>query len=224
MSMHIVVGGSDGLGKQLVRSLNASQRKSVNVSRRQNEDAYYNISCDLSSDAGIKTAAEEILAIEQPIEAIYISAGVFSYQKLNDLSGTELDRVFAINTRAPLLLTSFLMERIKSDSTDLIFINSVAGIKSYEDQALYNASKAALHSFTNDLRIQLSKTPSRVIGVYPGMIDTDIAQKLPSGPLPKSKHAMIDPKALADYIVYTQQLPKTIEVSDIILDRKKYSD
>ena len=52
------------------------------------------------------------------------------------------------------------------------------------------------------------------------MTDTDLAQKLPGGAVPKSKHAMIDPKILADYIVYTQQLPRTIEVSDIILDRK----
>ena len=53
------------------------------------------------------------------------------------------------------------------------------------------------------------------------MIDTDLAQKLPEGPLPKSRHPMIDPNALADYIIHTQQLPKSIEVSDVILDRKK---
>ena len=85
---------------------------------------------------------------------------------------------------------------------------------------MYNASKSALHSFTNDPRVELAETRSRVIGIYPGMTDTDLAQKLPGGAPPKSKHAMIDPKILADYIVYTQQLPRTIEVSDIILDRK----
>lgn len=68
-----------------------------------------------------------------------------------------------------------------------------------------------------------AETRSRVIGIYPGMTDTDLAQKPPGGALPKSKHAMIDPKILADYIVYTQQLLRTIEVSDIILDRKKHS-
>lgn len=221
--MHVVVGGSDGLGKGIIESLNNLGLETTNIARRKNSDAKQNIVSDLSTEAGIRIAVEEIQNIKQPLEAIYIAAGVFSLQDINDLKIDEFERVFTINTRAPFLLVSALLDRIKAEGTDLIFINSVAGIRSYKNQSFYNASKAALHSFTNDLRAALSETRSRVIGVYPGMIDTDLAQKLPGGPLPKSKHAMIDPKILANYIVYTQQLPKTIEVSDIVLDRKKHS-
>lgn len=221
--MHVVIGGSDGLGKKIIESLNGLGFETVNVARRSNGDAQQNIVADLSSEAGVQTALQSLKNIKSPLEAMYISAGVFSFQTIEDFTNDEFERVFAINTRAPFLLIGALLDRIKTDGTDIIFINSVAGIRSYGHQSLYNASKAALHSFTNDLRAELSDTRCRVIGVYPGMIDTDIAQKLPDGPLPKSKHAMIDPKVLADYIVYTQQLPKTIEVGDIVLDRKKHS-
>lgn len=221
--MHVVIGGSDGLGKKLIESLNRSGLETVNISRRTNNDAQYNISTDLSSESGITTAVKELKNMKSSLEAIYISAGVFSFQSIDDFTADEFQRTFAINTLAPFLLVSSLIDRIRTDEADVIFINSVAGLRSYKNQSLYNASKSALHSFTNDLRAELAQTRSRVIGVYPGMIDTDLAQKLPGGALPKSKHAMIDPKILADYIVYTQQLPKTIEVSDIILDRKKQS-
>jgi sorbitol-6-phosphate 2-dehydrogenase len=221
--MHVVIGGSDGLGKRIIESLNSLGLETTNIARRKNSDAHQNIMSDLSTKAGMRTAVEELQNIKKPLEAIYISAGVFSFQDIGNFTADEFDRVFTINTQAPFLLVSALLSRIKVENTDLIFINSVAGIRSYKNQSLYNASKAALHSFTNDLRAELSETRSRVIGIYPGMIDTDLAQKLPDGPLPKSKHAMIDPKIFADYIVYTQRLPKTIEVSDIILDRKKHS-
>lgn len=220
--MYVVVGGSSGLGKALVSSLNNAGGEVLNISRRVNNEAKYNASCDLSTEDGIQAAIEKIKNAKD-IEAIIVSAGVFSFQDVDNLDNREFERVFNINTRAPFLIISSLIEKIKADNIDLIFINSVAGLNAYKHQTLYNASKAALHSFTKDLRAKLEETNSRVIGVYPGMIDTDLAQKLPEGPLPKSKHTMISPEALADYIVYSQRLPKSIEVSDIIINTKKYS-
>jgi len=219
--MYVVIGGSDGLGKALVASVKSAQAKVMNISRRGNDEADHNVSCDLTTELGILTAVNEISNISEPLEAIILTAGVFSYQDLSEIDANEYARTFDINTKAPILVLGPLLERIKSDGTDVIIINSIAGIRSYKHQALYNASKAALHSFTNDLRVELAETASRVIGVYPGMIDTDIAQKLPGGPLPKAKNQLISPRVLADYIIYTQHLPKSIEVSDIILDRKK---
>lgn len=134
----------------------------------------------------------------------------------------DFERVFSINTKAPMLMTSNLLDRLKTDEADIVIINSVAGIQSYPAQVLYNSSKAALHSYTKDLRETLTSTSSRVIGVYPGMLDTDMAQKIPNGAMPKSKHPSISPKVLADYIVYTINLPKVMEVSDIVINRKKH--
>lgn len=221
--MYVVIGGSDGLGKALVASIKSMGATVMNISRRANDLADYNTSCDLTTEKGISTAVNAIKKTLEPLEAIIISAGVFSFKDIGELKVDEYTRIFDINTKAPFLLISPLIEKIKEEKIDIVFINSIAGLKSYKHQPLYNASKAALHSFTNDLRAELAETASRVIGVYPGMIDTDLAQKLPDGPLPKSRHPMIDPGTLADYIIYTQLLPKSIEVSDIILDRKKIS-
>lgn len=219
--MYVVIGGSDGLGKEIVLSINKTGAKVLNISRSKNNEASDNALCDLSTQVGTQNAINHIKELKEKIEAIIISAGVFSFHDIDNLDFEEFERTFSINTRAPFLIVSALIERIQADNADVIFINSVAGINSYEHQTLYNASKAALHSFTKDLRVKLEKTSSRVIGIYPGMIDTDLAQKLPGGHLPKSKHTMIDPKALAEYIVYTQRLPKSMEVSDLVINRKK---
>lgn len=218
----IVTGGSDGLGRALVDSLISSGFRVINVSRRENAKANVNILCDLSTTDGIKYAASSILNTNEPLHAIIHCAGVLSFRDAATLDSAEYERVFNINTKAPMLITSELFNRIKADGTDVAIINSVAGIQSYPAQTIYNTSKAALHSYTKDLRETLSQTSSRVVGVYPGMLDTDMAKKIPDGAMPKSKHPTISPKDLADYIVYTVSLPKVMEVSDIVINRKKH--
>ena len=219
----IVTGGSDGLGKALVDSLIDSGFRVVNISRRENDKADINILSDLSTADGIKNATESILRMNTQFKAIIYSAGVLSFNNVGALNDAEYDRVFSINTKAPMLMTSELLDRLKSDETDIVIINSVAGIRSYPAQVLYNSSKAALHSYTKDLRETLSAASSRVIGIYPDMLDTDMSQKIPDGAMPKSKHPTISPEVLADYIVYTINLPKVMEVSDIVINRKKIS-
>lgn len=219
----IVTGGSDGLGGALVDSLIASGFRVVNVSRRKNDKAQANILCDLSTADGIKNATDSILKMNEPLRAIIYSAGVLSFGDAASLDDAEYERVFSINTKAPMLMTSALLDKLEADKADIVIINSVAGIQSYPAQIIYNSSKAALHSYTKDLRETLSATESRVIGVYPGMLDTDMAQKIPDRAMPKSKHPTIKPAELADYIVYTINLPKVMEVSDIVINRKKHA-
>lgn len=218
----VVTGGSDGLGSALVNSLITSGYEVINVSRRKNDNAHINILSDLSTVDGIEKAVDSILKINRPLQCIIYSAGVLSFGDATSLAESEYERVFNINTKAPMLMTSGLLGRLKSDEADIVIINSVAGIQSYPAQVLYNSSKAALHSYTKDLRETLSKTPSRVIGIYPGMLDTNMAQNIPNGAMPKSKHPAINPEDLANYIVYAINLPKVMEVSDIIINRKKY--
>lgn len=219
----VVTGGSDGLGSALVDALIVSGFKVVNVSRRKNGKAHINILNDLSTADGIKNASRAILELDGPLHAVIYSAGVLSFGDATSLSESEYERVFDINVKAPMLMTSEILSRVKSDGTDIVIINSVAGLQSHPAQIIYNSSKAALHSYTKDLREALSQTESRVIGVYPGMLDTDMAQKIPDGAMPKSKHAAISPQELADYIVYTINLSKVMEVSDIVINRKKNS-
>lgn len=219
----IVTGGSDGLGSALVDSLIVVGFRVVNVSRRKNDKAHINILCDLSTVDGIKNAADSILKMNKPLQAIIYSAGVLSFGDATSLNEAEYERVFNINTKAPMLMTSELLNKLKADKADIVIINSVAGIQSYPAQIIYNSSKAALHSYTKDLRETLSSTESRVIGIYPGMLDTGMAQKIPGLPMPKSKHPTINPAELADYIVYTIKLSKVMEVSDVVINRKKYS-
>ena len=56
---------------------------------------------------------------------------------------------------------------------------SIAGFANFPLFSSYSTSKAALHSLTQAMRVLLATNKTRVIGVYPGPVDTDMADGIP---------------------------------------------
>jgi len=81
-----------------------------------------------------------------------------------------------VNYFAPLQITKALLAKLKQ-STDAAVINisSIAGISNFPVIAPYSATKAAMHSFTQGLRANLVADGIKVVGVYPGPVDTRMA-------------------------------------------------
>jgi short-subunit dehydrogenase len=60
----------------------------------------------------------------------------------------------------------------------LVNISLIAGLADIPAMGTYGASKAAIHSLTQSVRGELSAHGTRIIGVYPGAIDTDMTAGL----------------------------------------------
>lgn len=89
-------------------------------------------------------------------------------------------REFEVNVFGPIALTrAFAPVLARNGGGALAILNSVASHFSFPLGASYSASKAALHSFTQALRRELAAQGTHVLGVYPGPIDTDMAEKIP---------------------------------------------
>jgi NAD(P)-dependent dehydrogenase (short-subunit alcohol dehydrogenase family) len=67
----------------------------------------------------------------------------------------------------------------KNGGGAIVNLNSVASFVSFPILAAYSASKAATHSLTQVTRAMLRAQNTRVFGVYPGPIDTEMGQALP---------------------------------------------
>ena len=61
----------------------------------------------------------------------------------------------------------------------LVNIASMAALVNFPLLAAYSASKAATHSITQAARLMLKSQGTRVFGVYPGPIDTRMAEPIP---------------------------------------------
>jgi len=217
--MIIITGASDGLGLELAKIYKEAGKKVINVSRRNSDFADENLLTDLLLEKEIEKTVEQILAIQEPIEVLINCAGVMSLEPLDNISASEVDRTFGVNVRAAMLLVSGLAERLKQDRADIINVASTVGLKAYPDQAAYGASKWAMRGFSQNLQVELKDT-NRVISLCVGGFNSDIAKKVTGKDIPDPENWM-NPSDIATFVKQIIDLPKSMEVSEIIINRKQ---
>lgn len=217
--MIVITGASDGLGLELAKVFKAANKTVINVSRRESEAADHNIFADLSVGNEITEAAKEILAIDESLEAIINNAGVYSEEPISAITEEEVDRLLATNVKSGILLTSKLIERIKQDQTDIVNVLSTAATKGNPNHAAYAASKWAQRGYSESLQNELKHTPSRVINIMPGGMQTKLFAKTLTND-PTDNGYWMDPADIATLIKQLLDLPKGIEVSELVVNRK----
>ncbi len=218
--MIVITGASDGLGSSLAKLYKEAGKTVVNISRSKCEYAEVNILCDLRSGSEIIVTAEKVISIDEPLEAIVNCAGVMSLQPLGEITKDEVERVMSTNVEAAILLVSNLASRIKDDGTDIINVASTVGLKGYPDQAAYGASKWAMRGFSANLQVELKDTPCRVISFCVGGFNSDIAKKVTGQDISDPENWM-KPADIAMYMKQILELPKSMEVSEVVINRKQ---
>lgn len=73
------------------------------------------------------------------------------------------------------VLPAMLKRNDRQGAGDIINIGSIAGREPYVGGAIYCATKAAVWSFTDNLRKELIATRIRVIGIDPGQVETEFS-------------------------------------------------
>lgn len=219
--MIVITGASDGLGLQIAKLYKEAGNRVVNLSRTDSKYASDNIETDLTNDASVTSAVKAVLEIEEPLEALINCAGVMSLEPLNKITSNELDRVFGVNIKGAILLVSGLTDRIKQDATDIVNVSSTVGLKAYINQATYGTSKWAMRGFSQNLQLELKAT-NRVISFCIGGFKSDIVKKITGQPLADPENWM-EPQEVAIFMKQILDLPKNMEVTEIVINRRSVS-
>ncbi len=178
-----------------------------------------NIQTDLLEEQEISDAVKQINVSGEAIEAVINCAGVMSIEQLDSISSKEIDRTFGVNVKAAMLLISKLANKLQSDRSDIVNVASTVGLKSYKDQASYGASKWAMRGFTQNLQLEMKDT-NRVISLCVGGFNSDIAKKVTGQDIPDPENWM-NPEDIAKFVKQILDLPKGMEVTEIVINRKK---
>ncbi len=218
--MIVITGASDGLGLELAKIYKQTGKKVINISRKSSEYADESILTDLTSETEIRKATETILAMDEHIEALINCAGVLAIEPLNSISSEKLHEVLAVNVEAAILLVSNLADRLKQDGSDIVNVASTVGLKGYVDQTAYGASKWAMRGFSANLQIELKDTNCRVISFCPGGFKSKLFEKATGADNTTSEGEWMNPKDIALFIKQILGLPKNMEVSEVIINRK----
>lgn len=218
--MIVITGASDGLGRQLAKLYKEAGKKVVNISRNECEYADVNITLSLREGPEIEKAAKQVAKLEDSIEAIVYCAGVLSIQPLGEIDEDEIKRLMSTNVKSQILLTSYLVDRIKQDKTDIVCVSSTVGTKGYVDQAVYGASKWAVRGFAANLQAEFKDLPNRVISFCPGGFKSKLFEKATGDDNTTNEGEWMRPEDVALFIKQILDLPKNMEVSEVIVNRK----
>jgi NADP-dependent 3-hydroxy acid dehydrogenase YdfG len=106
------------------------------------------------------------------------NAGVSLPGRVADSTVDQWRTTFDVNVFGAVAVTLALLPALRRADGQVVFINSGAGRTASENMASYSASKFALRTFADSLR--LSEPALRVTTVYPGRTDTDMQRELVS--------------------------------------------
>ena len=80
----------------------------------------------------------------------------------------------------------------------IVNLGSITSLVNFPLLGSYSASKAATHSLTQGVRAELSDQGTRVVGVYPGPVETDMAKDFDAPKVPPSQIVEAVLKAVED--------------------------
>jgi NAD(P)-dependent dehydrogenase (short-subunit alcohol dehydrogenase family) len=188
----IVTGASRGIGLEMCRVL-ATRGDRVIATARATTPAL----AELASAHGVEvmelevTDAGSINALAKrlsgrPIDALINNAGVSSTAKsISELTMEELQRVFAINASAPMLVAAALLPNLRLGARKVVMnissqLASIANNKGGSTYP-YRASKTALNQLTVCMANELRADGFCCVCVHPGWVKTDMGG--PNAPL-----------------------------------------
>jgi len=188
----LVTGGSRGLGKALVEALYARGAKRVYATARDprtvtHPDAVA-LALEVTDPASVAAAAEQA----QDVTILINNAGGYLGASFLDSPVEDVRREFETNFYGPLHATRAFVPIIEGNGGGHI-LNVHSVLSWIALSGSYSASKAALWSQTNALRLDLRPRGIEVTGLHVGYVDTDMAASVNA---PKSSPHAVAEQAL----------------------------
>lgn len=173
-SVAFVTGGSRGIGKALVEELYARGARKVYATARDPRTVTHPdavpVALEVTDPASVAAAAD----LAGDVTILVNNAGIALGARYLDAPLEEIRREFEANFFGPLLLARAFVPVIERNGGGHI-LNAHSALSWLAEGSSYSATKAALWSQTNSLRLTLRPRGIEVTGLHMGYVDTDMA-------------------------------------------------
>lgn len=197
----VMTGVNSGLGYEAMRVLTKNGAHVIGLARSLKkateacesvEGKTTPVACELSDLASVKSCAEQIVALNTPIDVLICNAGIMALPELSLKDGLEMQ--FLTNHMGHFLLVYLLQERVKQAKEGrIVMLSSTAhqmtvkgginfdnldGSKGYSGWKFYGQSKLANLLTAKAFDERLKGVGVRSNAVHPGVINTNLPRSL----------------------------------------------
>jgi len=185
----LITGASSGIGRETAILLSNLGARIILVSRnieklhqtknmmRDNNHVIYPM--DFEKPQDMTEQFKELVNQTGMLDGMVHCAGIQVIKSLQFSTLEIIEKIFNINLISTISLSrAFRQPGIAKNPSSIVLLSSVAALFGNPGLALYSATKGALISLTKSLAIELSKKGIRINCIVPGMVDTDMLQKV----------------------------------------------
>lgn len=190
----LVTGASRGIGRAIAGLLAASgwaltltARDERRLNEVRAELAKFGapvqvVAAEMADEGSAERLVEQHRAAYGSMNGLVLAAGVGSAGPIEGYPARRLDKQFAVNVRAPFLLTSAALPILRAGSRALperggriIALASIEGVYPEPGLAAYAASKAALLSLVRSVNCEEAAHGVTASAISPGFVDTEMS-------------------------------------------------
>jgi len=208
----LITGGGSGIGLALAKELLALNNtiiicgrnvETLEKAKKETPDLTI-IPCDISAEDSVQLLVQEIRQKYPAFNILVNNAGLMKFWNIqkNDIDIVEQKKEILTNVFGTIQLTqSFVPHLLKQRNSAIVNISSALAFVPMPAAPIYNATKAAIHSYSIATREQLRNTTLKVFEALPGAVETQMAKNMEKIVGIENSGPKMTPEKLAQLIV-----------------------
>src|SRR6202050_34039 len=179
-----ITGGTSGIGRSLAEALHKRGNQVIISGRRKGHLAevtkanpgMQSLGLHVEDPASIASVGKNLIAEYPKLNVLINNAGIMQMDDpASAIDESVLVSTVTTNLLGPIRMTSALIEHLKKQpAATVINVSSGLAFVPLAGTAVYSATKAAIHSYTQSMRYRLKGSSVRVLELIPPWVQTDL--------------------------------------------------
>lgn len=223
----IVTGATSGIGTAVARAFADSgarvfllgrdaRRLAAQARRLPRARVAGTAVADLCSLAQTKTLLDTLRRRLARVDVLIHCAGEHGWSVPGQPDPQLFERLFALNVRAPYLITQGLLPQLARARGLVIFVNSSVVRSAGTGVEAYKATRVALQGLTDSMRPELNRRGVRVTSLFPGRTATARMRGIYAHERKRYRPGLLlRPRDLAQLLLALTQAGTRLEITDL---------
>ncbi len=231
----LITGATSGIGEATARLLAKNNFSLILCGRREDKlqslkheltalTSVITLCFDVRSKEDVKKQLNSIIEEWREIDVLINNAGnAHGLDPIQSANLDDWDAMIDINVKGLLYVSrEILPAMVSKKKGHIVNLGSIAAKQAYANGSVYCASKAAVDSITEGMRIDLNPYGIKVTSIHPGMVETEFSLVRFKGDKERADSVYkgltpLSANDIADVILYTLNCPPHVVIADLVI-------